>query len=189
MKMPFSSSKVAIICLLLCLACPLFASHNSLQDTRITLHLQDVSLKQVFNEIEDQSGYSFLLRNNDVNVEQNVSIHVENKSIKDILDILFENKNVTYDVKEKKISVYRSTDSFAQVKKTRRISGIVRDSHNEPIAGASVSVLQTTNGTVTDMDGHFTLDVPEGSTLQISFIGYKSQNVAVGNRSVLNISL
>ena len=110
MKMPFSSSKVAIICLLLCLACPLFASHNSLQDTRITLHLQDVSLKQVFNEIEDQSGYSFLLRNNDVNVEQNVSIHVENKSIKDILDILFENKNVTYDVKEKKISVYRSTD-------------------------------------------------------------------------------
>ena len=189
MKMPFSSSKVAIICLLLCLACPLFASHNSLQDTRITLHLQDVSLKQVFNEIEDQSGYSFLLRNNDVNVEQNVSIHVENKSIKDILDILFENKNVTYDVKEKKISVYRSTDSFAQVKKTRRISGIVRDSHNEPIAGASVSVLQTTNGTVTDMDGHFTLDVPEGSTLQISFIGYKSQNVAVGNRSVLNIAL
>ena len=110
MKMPFSSSKVAIICLLLCLACPLFASHNSLQDTRITLHLQDVSLKQVFNEIEDQSGYSFLLRNNDVNVEQNVSIHVENKSIKDILDILFENKNVTYDVKDKKISFYSSTD-------------------------------------------------------------------------------
>ncbi|MBC8602390.1 TonB-dependent receptor [Parabacteroides acidifaciens] len=187
--MSFTTYKVAIICLLLCVACPLFASHDLLQDPRITLHLKNVSLKQVFNEIENQSGYSFLLRNNDVDVEQNVSINVENRSIKDILDILFENKDVTYDVKERRISVYRSTDSSLQSKKIRRISGIVKDSHNEPVAGASVSVLQTTNGTVTDMDGNFTLDIPEGSTLQVSFIGYRPQNVVVGNRTILDITL
>lgn len=189
MKTLFTAYKVAIICLLLCVACPLYASHNNLQDTRIILHMQNVSLKQVFNEIENQSGYSFLLRNNDINVDQNVSIHVENKSIKEVLDILFKNKDVTYDVDEKRISVYKPTSSLQQSKRTHRISGIVKDQNNDPVAGASVSVIQSTNGTVTDMDGHFSLDVPEGATLQVSFIGYKPQHVVIGNRTVFDITL
>ncbi|UVR02434.1 carboxypeptidase-like regulatory domain-containing protein [Parabacteroides distasonis] len=72
---------------------------------------------------------------------------------------------------------------------TRQIIGTVIDAAGMPIIGANVMVKGTTNGTITDIDGKFTLEVPKGAILQVSYIGYMNQEIPVGNKSVLSISL
>ena len=68
---------------------------------------RSVSLNQVFSEIERQTGYSFLVRNNDINTNQKISIDVKNKSVKEVLEILFAGKNIRYEVEGERISVYK----------------------------------------------------------------------------------
>ena len=117
---------------------------------------RSVSLNQVFSEIERQTGYSFLVRNNDINTNQKISIDVKNKSVKEVLEILFAGKNIRYEVEGERISVYKP-----QQTRQTTISGIVVDAAQEPIIGASVVVVNTTNGCITDFDGKFSLEVSQ----------------------------
>ena len=88
---------------------------------------RSVSLNQVFSEIERQTGYSFLVRNNDINTNQKISIDVKNKSVKEVLEILFAGKNIRYEVEGERISVYKP-----QQTRQTTISGIVVDAAQEP---------------------------------------------------------
>lgn len=80
-------------------------------------------------------------------------------------------------------------ESVTIIQQTKKVSGVVTDNTGEPILGANVVVKGTTEGTVTDMDGKYTLDVPNNATLSISFIGYTTKEVKVGNLSVINVVL
>ena len=80
-------------------------------------------------------------------------------------------------------------ESVMITQQAKKVSGVVTDSAGEPIPGANVVQKGTTNGTVTDLDGKYTLDVPNNATLVVSFIGYTTQEVKVGSQSVLNVSL
>ena len=93
-----------------------------IQEARLSMQHRSVSLNQVFSEIERQTGYSFLVRNNDINTNQKISIDVKNKSVKEVLEILFAGKNIRYEVEGERISVYKP-----QQTRQTTISGIVVD--------------------------------------------------------------
>ena len=80
-----------------------------------------------------------------------------------------------------------STGTMIAAQQTKSISGTIVDSNGIPVIGANVLVKGTTNGTITDIDGNFTLTVPAGAILQISFIGYNSQEVTVGEQTSFNV--
>lgn len=156
-----------------------------IQEARVSIQLNSTSLKQVFYEIEKQTGYSFFIRNNDVNINEKVSINVHEKSVKEVLEILFTGKNIHYEVNGKLISVYKPQ----QIKRSV-ISGIVRDSAKEPIIGASVVALNTTNGVITDLDGRFLLEVEKlPLKVQISYVGYKSQIVTIADAKTIQVTM
>ena len=156
-----------------------------IQEARFSMQHRSVSLNQVFNEIERQTGYSFLIRNNDVNTNQKVSIDVKNKSVKEVLEILFAGKNIRYEVEGERISVYKP-----QQAKQTTVSGIVVDAAQEPIIGASVVVVNTTNGCITDLDGKFSLEVSQLPVkVQITYIGYKPQVVTISDSKTAQIVL
>lgn len=192
----FYHSKVNFVCIRLCLfitllSCltlvPAFAS--SLQDVRISLHQKDVSYQKIFNEIESKTGFSFLIRNNDLNTSEKTSISATNKTVEEILKMLFAEKDITYEVKGNKVSVYKPAKVVTDGK-GNKIAGKVVDENQEPIIGASVMILNTTQGTVTDLDGNFELEAVSGEAkLQVSFIGYKSRILTWNGRSVLKIVL
>lgn len=121
-----------------------------IQEARLSMQHRSVSLNQVFSEIERQTGYSFLVRNNDINTNQKISIDVKNKSVKEVLEILFAGKNIRYEVEGERISVYKP-----QQTRQTTISGVVVDAAQEPIIGASVVVVNTTNGCITDLTENF----------------------------------
>lgn len=162
---------------------------SSLQDVRITVQQKNVSLSQVFREIEKQSGFSLLIRNNDVNMNEKVSIDATNKTVEEVLEMLFSGKSLKYEVEGKRITVYRPINRQGRLSnEAPKLKGRVTDVNNEPIIGASVMIDGTTDGTITDIDGYFSLEIPKGAThLKVSYIGYTAQVVSIGNKTEVNI--
>lgn len=159
---------------------------SPLQEIRITIQQKNVPLSKVFKEIEEKTDYSFLIRNNDVDTSAKVSVDAKNKTVAEVLGMLFDGKGISYEVSGKRISVYKATQSRTSGK--RKITGKVVDGTKEALIGASVHVPGTSNGVITDIDGNFSLELAAGDTqVEVSYIGYKSQLLNVGNKSTFHI--
>ena len=158
---------------------------------KITLQGDNLSLKDYLNTIEKQTDYLFIY-DAGVNVNKRISVNMVGKSIKEVLDNLSTQLGLNYSQKGSYIvlSSYKAKETSAPViaqKKT--ITGVVTDDLGEPIIGANVIEKGTTNGIITDIDGKFTLEVAPGAVVQVSYIGYNTQEVKVGNQSTLAIQL
>jgi TonB-linked outer membrane protein, SusC/RagA family len=166
---------------------------SSLIDKNVSIQMKNVSLSKVLDTIEKQSGYSFLVRNNDVNLNDVVSINVKNESVEEILNTLFTSKGLTYEIKGKRITIYRPRKIEQKVVNTKSketIAGTVKDSKGESIIGANVLVVGTSSGTITDIDGNFTLkNVPGKSVIKVSCVGYVTQETEINGKNSLDIVL
>ena len=167
-------------------------ANTIMQDVKITINRQNAPISRVLDDIEEQTGYSILVRNNDINVKKKVSVNADNKTIEQVLASVFKGMDVRYDVEGKTISIYKPDVTVVQsVNQQKRIvKGVVVDKNNEPVIGANViDKGDKTNGTITDIDGKFTLNVADNAALEISFIGYKSQEIPTKGKMNLNIVL
>lgn len=167
-----------------------FALRSYSQKTLLNLKMSNVSVKEVLREIEDKSDFYFLYNNDLIDVNREVSIDAKDEKIQDVLNQLFSDKTVSFLVKDRQIvlSPAGSVNATSQQKKT--VSGKVTDSSGGGLPGVSVVLKGTTNGTITDMDGKFTLsNIPENGTLQFSFVGMKLQEVPVEGKTSFNITM
>lgn len=168
-------------------------ANTALQSVKITVNHKNAPISKVLDDIEQQTGYSILVRNNDINIKQKVTINVTDESLSRVLGEVFEGMDVKYDIENKTISIYKAkapfvvTSSVNQDKKT--VTGVVSDNTGEPVIGANISIPGTGIGTITDIDGKFSLEVPDNAQLQISFIGYLSQTISVKNKTVIDVKL
>lgn len=163
------------------------ATASPLQEIRITIQRTNVPLGEIFKEIEQKTDYSFLIRRNDVDTNRKVSLNAQNKSVAEILGMLFDNQGIDYKVDGKRISVYKAIDKEGQ---PRKVTGRVVDASREPVIGASVVIEGTSMGTITDIDGNFSLEVSDDNVmLTISYIGYKTHNVRVQGKNNINVVL
>lgn len=168
-----------------------FASETYSQETSFSINTENRTVKEVINEIENSSEFIFFYLDKSIDLNRKVSIHVENKKIDTILDQLFSGSENNYSISDRQIIISKKeTPVNAETnQKTRTISGVVRDDMG-PVTGANILVKGTTNGTITDLDGKFSLEnVPGNAILQISYIGYLPQEIEVGNQSSFNIVL
>lgn len=157
----------------------------------LSLNLKNATIREAIESIKSQSEFSFSLDVKDLNLDEKVSVSLDNKSINEVLAVLFNGRNVRYEINDRHIVITRAgkVGPESVMQQTKRITGRVLDANNEPVIGANVVVDGTTIGTVTDVDGNFTLDVPDGATLKISYIGYIEQTIPVGNKSVISVIL
>jgi TonB-linked SusC/RagA family outer membrane protein len=177
--------------ILLLLALFFQVSANTYSQTRMSLKFENEKLESVFNKIEAASEYSIFYKNDLIQHSKEVSGNFENKSIFEILDTVLKKENLTYTVKNKLImivSVNGEKEVFLEQQKS--VSGKVTDASGSSLPGVSVLVKGTSNGTITDADGIYTLNrIPDNAVLQFSFVGMKMQEVAVGGKSTINVSL
>ena len=166
------------------------ATESLAQETRINLKMENSTVKEVLKNIESRSDFTFYYNDNVIDTDKRVSVNVENTSISDILatilpDCSFKvvNRNIIITEKQQAVSAAVGQQS------EKTVSGIVLDENGEPVIGANVVVKGTAVGTVTDVDGRFSLKVPEGAILTISYIGYIEQELKVGTSSTLNVTL
>ncbi|WP_273160150.1 TonB-dependent receptor [Bacteroides fluxus] len=159
------------------------------QTNSVNLNLKNVTLARFLQEIEKQSTYRFSYKDADLAEKEPVTISAKNQSVKSLLTAILSKRNLEYQVTGNKILI---TVSSVQSKKSnvkRKISGVVVDEKGESIIGANVSEKGTTNGTITDVDGQFSLEVGDNSNLLISYIGYNGQDLPIKGREIFNITL
>ena len=144
------------------------------------------SLKTVLNEIETQTGMSVIYKTDEVNESKKVTITLTNASVTDALSKVLDS-NLTWEIRDKMIVISRKNQSSSAKKVT--VKGKILDSQNMPVMGASVIEKGTSNGTITDFDGNFTFTASENSVLEVSYVGYKSQQLAVVGGKELSIVL
>jgi TonB-linked SusC/RagA family outer membrane protein len=166
----------------------LSAENSYAQRVRIAISMSNVSVEQVLNKIEETSDYVFLYNDETIQKSRIVSVRSKSGKITDILDDIFKGTDISYTVIDKQIILSKS-NKVNQTAKAIQIKGTVKDALGEPLIGVSVLVKGTSNGTVTDLDGRFSLNVSVGDILEFSYVGYAAQSVTVKNATPLDIVL
>ena len=160
------------------------AEQSYSQVTKISLDMEDSSVEKILQSIEEKSEFYFLYNSKLIDVDRKTDIHANEESIASVLAQLFDKDEVEYEVKGKQIilspkemygQLIASTEAFQQQKRT--INGTVTDAAGLPVIGANIVEVGTTNGTVTDVDGKFSLRVEDNAVIHISYIGYLEQHI------------
>lgn len=175
--------------LLLGLGLTFYAGSAFAQNEKVSLNRQHAKTIQVLNDIEKQTNYLFVYDKKNVDTNRAISINASNQTVASVLQQLFAGTGVTYEMEGNNIVLTRQTATSASTQQSKRVKGTVVDKNGEPIIGANVVVKGTTNGTITDIDGKFSLEVSDGALLDVSYIGYLNQEIKVGNQKQLAISL
>lgn len=184
-----------VFILLILFTSHLLASPGYSQNARFDISLSNTTLERVFNEIEKSSEFSIIYKSNEVNLKEKVSVEVQHQPVETILNNVLRNQELKYVINDKHIIIYKAKPgekvSNPIVQQTgKRISGNVSDGTGEGIIGASILEKGTQNGTITDMNGNYTLQLQSNNPiLVVSYIGYLTKEVAVGNLNVINIKL
>lgn len=161
------------------------------QKTQLSLDFKSTSIEKILSEIEGQSEYYFLYNKNLVDVKRKVDIQVKDQQIGVILDQLFGSTGVNYRIFNRQIVLSVGENPVTGVSsQVRTVTGKVTNQAGEPIPGVTVVVKGTTMGTITDIDGKYSLkDVQGDGTLSFSFVGMRSQEIPVSGKNVIDIVL
>lgn len=188
-KHTFRIMKITVVALFAFVFALLATQANS-QNAKVSIRVNQLSTKEVIAEIEKQTEYLFVYNKNEINVDRLVSLDISDKPLSDVLLQLFDQTAVEYKLVGKNISlIKRNAETKVAQQKVKVITGVVADQIGEPIIGANVVEKGTTNGTMTDIDGHFSLEVPDKAVLLISYIGYTPKEVQAGGKSSLHVQL
>lgn len=167
---------------------------KSIDEVYIELDIKEGKLETILNAIEEKTDYSFFYTEKSLRDNANLALSTTSGSVADVLLDIASKKSLHFkqvnnvisvkalspDLNEKKIDIVVERADV-------EVSGTVKNSAGETLPGVAISVLGTSIGTVTDIDGKYKIKVPEGSTLVFSYIGFAAQNIAIGNRTVIDV--
>lgn len=186
-KMPWLHKNLFAMRLIVFLFC-IISVHSVLNASNesFSLKLDKVTVGNILSAIERRSDFYFTYNVDQIDINRSVSINIENKSVEAILQDLFAGENIKYKIEGKHIVLYKALSSQQNTK--RIITGIIKDASG-PIIGVNIIEKGTSNGTISDFDGKFILQIPENATLVITYVGYLTQEIKVTNQKNLNITM
>ena len=179
-----------LTCAFLLFAC-LHVSAGTYSQDRVTLQLKGTDIKKALKTIERKTSYRFLYNENLVMDKHKVTLDVTNAEVTEVLDKIFDGSSIGYRVLDNKLIVLKpvSGDSEIQLMEVR-VTGSVVGVGGQPLAGVSVTIKGTSTGTTTDGGGNYSITVPDASAVLVfSYVGYAPQEITVGDRTTLNITL
>ena len=159
---------------------------------QLNLALSNSTVGTMIKQIQSQSKYRFFY-DDEVESVPVEAVNVKDASINEVLEKALAGKDISYRIDENVVYLSKRESESSSVKqegkKTKQVSGRIVDANGEPLIGVSVLEKGTTNGTITDFDGNYTLTVPENATLQFSYIGYKSTEMPVSGQASINLTM
>ena len=175
-----------------------FAKSSYSQVTKLSLHMENATIQQIFEEIQNKSEFIIFFKDSQVNLNHQANVNLDNATVDQILDQALKNTDLGYRIIDRQIVISNEiakelpavTATITTAEQKRNISGAVIDTKGSAVPGVSVVVKGTTTGTVTDVDGKFSLSIPADSKILVfSFIGMKTQEIILDKSSFLNIKL
>ncbi|ANH80587.1 hypothetical protein A8C56_05945 [Niabella ginsenosidivorans] len=160
---------------------------------RINLSEKNVPLLKAMMAIRAQSGYDFFYVKSYLQDATPVTVTIKNASLKDALDLLFQNQPLTYEIKDNVIVIKRRevtpVNAATAMNLYQPVTGQVNDENGKPLGGVSISVKGSNRAAITNQEGKFTIDVNKGETIVISYIGYETQEIIYEARTTLAVAL
>lgn len=164
------------------------SASNSIAQKRVTLNLKDATLEQFFSEIRKQTGDIIMYSNSEVDVSQKISVKVEKEVLPELLERVLTSLRLGYKQVEDYIVVHRLTPSQQTERKT--VKGKITDEKGQPMPGVTIVVKGTSTGVSSDSKGEYTITTAgELEVLMVSFIGYKTVEVNVNKREVVDVNM
>lgn len=179
-------------CALLFLSVNAFST-SSIQSPQVSIQANQISIKRALSEIEKQTDYLFVYNKEEVDLEQIINVHVMNAPISEVLALIFNGTDVVCTVEGENIMLKSHGESFnispEKNQQKHILKGKVVDEKGEVVVGANVLLKGTTEGTITDIDGNFSIEVPNGSTLLVSYIGFTDYEIRIEGQDDISITL
>ncbi|HBL34130.1 MAG TPA: SusC/RagA family TonB-linked outer membrane protein [Porphyromonadaceae bacterium] len=189
-KFKFRRKKIQVILMICCLQ--LFTPGRSIAQP-ITIHQADKSVREIIRIIEKTSDMVFFYNNDDIDLNRKVSLNVNDQPIEKVLDLLFGNTQTTYKIDGRQVYIMKKQAKEERVvqqqKKAITVKGKVTDEKGESLPGATVIIVGSTKGVITDVDGVYSIEVSPTDELEFTYIGMEPQKVKVNNNTTLNIIL
>lgn len=173
----------------------LSAGNVKSQEAHVTFTKSNLTFGELIHEIEKQTNYLFMYRDVEIDLSQKIEIKKTNATVKEVLAVALRNQKLAYKFQNNYISLYVDKEKLPKTISTQqerkiKIKGVVIDPTGDPIIGANISLKgQPGTGSITDIEGNFTLEVSEKSVLVISYIGYLSKEVPVNGKTSFNIQM
>lgn len=165
------------------------AASSYSQNTKLNLELENVQVRDVIQEIENQSKFRFAYSSEFIDLNRKVNISLQNQSIDESLKVLFDGSDIVYEI-EDRIIILSSKGENKLIQQDIQVTGKVTDASGAPLPGVTIVIQGTTSGTITDFDGNYSLsNVPTGATLVFSFVGLRTQEIPVRGQSTINVSM
>ena len=179
-----------LLCIAVMLLMPCFAISALAQEARISLNMQNATLRDVITKIENQSKVYFTYNHNQIDVNKTVSINATDQTLNQVLEQLFIGSDTGYKVEDGHIVLFKKdAPQVVAAGQKRTIKGIITEPNGTPVIGASVIEKDTMNGTVTDIDGTYSLKLEKGNEIVVSCIGYATKELRVGNSGTVDVVL
>ncbi|TKG93835.1 SusC/RagA family TonB-linked outer membrane protein [Puteibacter caeruleilacunae] len=165
------------------------------QNTKLSVNLKSVSIQELLLQLEDQSEFSFVYRSDLFKSENKVDIKVKNQTVEEILNECLVEKGYAYEVTDRTVVISKAKVQQApkvqttNQSKTKKVTGVVNDPDGVALPGATVVVVGSSKGVITDLDGAYSIEVESTDKLLFSFIGMESQTIEVGTKKVINVDL
>jgi hypothetical protein len=177
--------KVTVLLLFVSVA-SLLANDSYAQTTKLSLQVENSAIAEVLQQVEDQSEFRFFYNEN-VDLKQKVSVSVTEKTVFEVLDKVFDGTNIKYKTVGRQIALFNSGETSDVVMQQNIVRGKVTGQNGEPLPGVSVVIKGTTTGTVTSIDGNFSLNAQPEDILVFSFIGMRTQEIPVESQTTINV--
>jgi len=177
---------------LFCGMLSIMAGPSYSQETKISLNIKNSSVETALNKIEEGSEFYFMFNQKLIDVNRKVDVYAVNSPIKDVLTEIFDGQDVKFGVYDRQIILVPQQESkiIKQIQSIEVSGSVIDGSTGEPLIGVNVVVEGTTVGVITDTEGKFAITIPEeNSILVFSFIGFKTQQIIAGGRSVIDLEL
>ncbi|MDB0990456.1 TonB-dependent receptor [Phocaeicola vulgatus] len=187
-KQIFRIMRISTFLLMVCVFCS-YAGNAHSQNAKVSIRMNNVKLDKILNEIENQTDYLFIY-NNQVDINKITSVKVKNEAVAQVLDRTLSGTGINYELEGTHIILTTEAikDLHAQ-QQAKTVTGTVTDASGEPIIGANIRIKGTTTGTITDIDGNFSIEAEPQSVIEVSYIGYLTQETVINNQKSIRFLL
>lgn len=187
-KQIFRIMRISTFLLMVCVFCS-YAGNAHSQNAKVSIHMNNVKLDKILNEIENQTDYLFIY-NNQVDINKITSVKVKNEAVAQVLDRILSGTGINYELEGTHIILTTEAikDLHAQ-QQAKTVTGTVTDVSGEPIIGANIRIKGTTTDTITDIDGNFSIEAKPQSVIEVSYIGYLTQETVINNQKSIRFLL
>jgi TonB-linked SusC/RagA family outer membrane protein len=166
------------------------AANSYSQETRFDLNVKNANIIKIFDEIKRITEFGFLFKTDQLDLNQKFSFDIKNENIENILNEVLDKNRYDYKIIDRNIVITRTGSDSRVLQQQKPVSGKVTDSSGASLPGVSVVVKGTSTGVITDNDGTFSIsNIPNNAILQFSFVGMKTQEVTVGGKTTINLTL